>query len=94
MAYESILSGVIMSWIINLRNVTYASTLAFPFLCAAQGFNYFDPSIYANAPKKLSLTGLHTSIAGPNKTLISEALPYEVNAPLYSDGAKKIGGYC
>jgi mono/diheme cytochrome c family protein len=40
-------------------------------------------------PKKLSQTGFYTNIALKSRTVTSGIVPFEVNAPLWSDGAHK-----
>jgi hypothetical protein len=58
-----------------------------PVLCPARGFKYFDASDTTQYPKLLSETGLFSDIAA--KKLIPEAIKFEVNSPLWSDGAVK-----
>ena len=50
-------------------------------------FRYFDPSDSAAIPKVLSATGFFTDMA--THTAIPEAVFFEINAPLWSDGAWK-----
>jgi hypothetical protein len=56
-------------------------------LPARAAFHYFDPTQPANAPALLSQTGIYANIQ--SKTLDTAAKAFEVNAPLWSDGAVK-----
>jgi hypothetical protein len=58
-----------------------------PALASAQGFNYFDAANPAQYPKLLSQTGLYADMAV--KSMIPEAVKYEINSPFWSDGARK-----
>lgn len=51
------------------------------------GFRYFDPSDSAAIPKTLSATGFFADMV--RKTPVPEAVFFEINAPLWSDGAWK-----
>jgi len=60
-------------------------------MVSAQPFTnwqYFDPADTSKVPKLLSQTGFFTNLA-VNKNIISSAHYYDVNSPLWSDGAKK-----
>jgi hypothetical protein len=65
-------------------------------LCAAgvataqpfTSWQYFDPADTSKVPKLLSKTGFFTNLA-VNKTIISSANYFDVNAPLWSDGSHK-----
>lgn len=48
---------------------------------------HFDPSDTAKVPKKFSQTGFYTNITAKNKVTTSEAVPFEVNSPQWSDNA-------
>jgi hypothetical protein len=50
-------------------------------------FRYFDPSDSAAVPKTISATGFFTDMA--RKTALPEAVFFEINAALWSDGAWK-----
>ena len=67
-----------------VRNVIVI--FCFPVLSSA-GFNYFDPTHPTNAPALLSQTGIYSNIVG--KVTDTAAKYFEVNAPLWSDGALK-----
>jgi mono/diheme cytochrome c family protein len=51
------------------------------------GFQYFDPTLESEIPTSLSATGIYSDIV--HKKMLDEAVPYEVNTPLWSDGAFK-----
>jgi mono/diheme cytochrome c family protein len=53
------------------------------------GFKYWNPEDTATIPKTLTAMGLYPGAPGKNATLIDQAKYYEVNAPLWSDDAKK-----
>jgi len=61
--------------------------LALPALALSAPFQYFDPTVSANVPKLLSLTGVYTNTV--TKTLDTAAKYFEVNAALWSDDAVK-----
>src|SRR6187549_3407234 len=67
----------------------YAAVLA--ALClslpAAAAFNYWDVADTAKVPRALSATGIYADIRAGR--LVAEAVPFEVNSPLWSDGAHK-----
>jgi hypothetical protein len=50
-------------------------------------FRYFDPDVEAEIPALLSSSGLYRDL--PRKILVKEAVPYDVNTPLWSDGSYK-----
>ena len=50
-------------------------------------FRYFDPSVEAEIPTSISASGIYQDL--PRKIMVKEAVPYEVNTPLWSDGASK-----
>ena len=56
-------------------------------LPAAAAFNYWDVADTAKAPRTLTATGAYTDIRAGR--LVAEAKPFEVNSPLWSDGAHK-----
>ena len=56
-------------------------------LPAQAAFKYFDASVPGAAPALLSQTGIYANITA--KTMDPAAKPFEVNAPLWSDGAVK-----
>lgn len=53
------------------------------------GFRYWDPADTTTVPRVLSATGLYAIAPGKDAQLVAEARYYEVNAPLWSDDAKK-----
>jgi hypothetical protein len=55
--------------------------------CPGAAFRYFDPSDSAAIPKTLSSTGFFPDMA--RKAALPEAVYFEINAPLWSDGAWK-----
>lgn len=70
---------------------TFLSTsiLLFAGIASAQsGFRYFDVTDTAAPPKLLSLTGIYANIG--NKTLITDAVRFDVNSPLWSDASAKL----
>lgn len=64
-----------------------AATAAAAPDAAASGFKYWNVADTSKAPKTLSATGLYTNLG--THTLVPEAHRYEVNTPLFSDGAHK-----
>src|SRR4051812_28987467 len=60
-------------------------TMIFPVLVSA--FHYFDPTNPGTAPALLSQTGVYSDINA--KKVDTAAKYFEVNAPLWSDGAIK-----
>ncbi len=68
-----------------------AFRLVLGVLCASlpsfAAFHYFDPANPANAPALLSQTGIYADIQ--TKSMDTAAKYFEVNAPLWSDGAVK-----
>jgi hypothetical protein len=67
----------------------HAAALAFLSLSlpAAAAFNYWDAADTAKAPRTLSATGVYADIRAGR--MAAEAKPFEVNSPLWSDGAHK-----
>jgi hypothetical protein len=53
------------------------------------GFRYWDPADTTAVPRVLSATGLYAIAPGKDAKLVPEARYYEVNAPFWSDDAKK-----
>ncbi len=56
-------------------------------LPTAAAFNYWDVADTAKVPRTLSATGVYADIRAGR--LVAEAKPFEVNSPLWSDGANK-----
>src|SRR4051812_26566215 len=54
---------------------------------ATAGFNFFNPSNRDSIPKLISGTGMYQNIL--TKTLTPDITLYEINAPLWTDGAVK-----
>lgn len=54
----------------------------------AAAFNYWDTADTAKAPRTLSATGIYADIGAGR--LVADAKPFEVNSPLWSDGAHKM----
>ena len=75
------------SFVRFIRLVSLLSLAALPLAPAAAGFNYWDPADTTKTPKTLSATGAYTDIRAGK--LIAQAHPFEVNSPLWSDGAHK-----
>jgi hypothetical protein len=64
-----------------LLGLSLYPTLAF------SAFVHFDPADTSKVPKQFSKTGFYTNMT--SKTVTSEAVAFEVNAPLWSDNAHK-----
>lgn len=60
-----------------------------PASAQAQGFKYWNPAKDSLAPATLSQTGLYVNLAANNKALISAAVYFDVNSPLYTDASAK-----
>lgn len=58
-----------------------------PCLAMAQGFKYFNATDTSAYPRFLSQTGLYLDIG--KRRMIPGAVKFEVNSPLWSDGASK-----
>lgn len=63
--------------------ILFAACAAF----ANAGYNFFDPSIPDSIPKLISGTGMYKNILG--KELTPDIVYFDVNAPLWTDGAFK-----
>ncbi|MEO6096036.1 MAG: hypothetical protein ABIW76_10215 [Fibrobacteria bacterium] len=61
-----------------------ASALA---VSAQAGYHFFNPAIADSIPKLISGTGLYKNMA--TKEINADVIPFEVNAPLWTDGAVK-----
>jgi cytochrome c553 len=71
-----------------LRRLTLSGTLALcAFAAGAHAYNFFDASIADSIPKLISGTGLYADMH--TKQLGANVTPFEVNAPLWTDGAVK-----
>ncbi len=64
----------------------FAALAALPAL-GSTDFAYFNPTDTASIPKTISATGFYSNLA--RKIPASNALPFEINAALWSDGAWK-----
>lgn len=56
---------------------------------AATAFTYWDPQDTTTVPKTLSLMGLYSSITPSKNTFLPSVNHFDVNSPLWSDGAHK-----
>ena len=65
-------------------------SLCVPMWLGAQGFKYFNVTDTAATPKKLSLTGIYTSIATKARQVAPPAVRFEVNSALWSDASHKL----
>ncbi len=73
--------------VVGRIGVTFLSwALVFPSLCLA-AVNFFNPTDTGTIPKRLSQTGVYSNIT--SKTVDTALKYFEVNAPLWSDGAAK-----
>lgn len=73
-----------------LRSLTLYGTLALYAFAArgnAEAFNFFDASIADSIPKVISGTGFYADMK--TKQPSANVTPFEVNAPLWTDGAVK-----
>ncbi len=69
-----------------LAGLTGFAVLAVPASVQA-GFNFFNPAIRDSIPKLISGTGMYANLAA--KQISPDVTPFEVNAPLWTDGAIK-----
>ena len=73
-----------------LRRLTLYGTLALYAFAArgnAEAFDFFDASIADSIPKLISGTGFYADMK--TKQISADVTPFEVNAPLWTDGAVK-----
>lgn len=61
--------------------------LAATAVAASAGYNFFNPSIWDSIPKLISGTGMYEDILA--KKISPDIVPFEVNSPLWTDGAAK-----
>lgn len=66
---------------------TVTVLLAAGATAATAGFNFFNPSVRDSIPKLISGTGMYKDIL--TKALTPDITLYEINAPLWTDGAVK-----
>ncbi len=74
----------------TIRKVAFYGTLIFTAYAAsgkAVGYRFFDPSISDSIPKLISGTGFYSDL--PKKEISADVVPFNVNAPLWTDGAVK-----
>lgn len=56
-------------------------------LSAQAGYNFFNPAVADSIPKLISGTGMYKNMA--TKEFNTDVIPFEVNTPLWTDGAFK-----
>jgi hypothetical protein len=84
------LSGIKEAPVQSIRIVSRFSILiagiAIPAL-SQSGYRFFNPAISDSIPKLISETGMYRSMAA--KEISPDVIPFEVNTPLWTDGAFK-----
>jgi cytochrome c553 len=70
--------------IIRFSTIFFAAAAA---VSAQGGYRFFDPAIADSIPKLISGTGMYKNMA--TKEFNADVIPFEVNAPLWTDGAFK-----
>lgn len=63
------------------------SVLCHVAFAKAEGYRFFNPSIADSIPKVISGTGFYADILA--KRIASDVVPFDVNSPLWTDGAFK-----